>query len=389
MNKNINKFGLGCFVVLAIIGIALMSNRNMLADNLENNKIRITTTTTLENTVLNEHLTSPIDYVIDEEKSIMVDLTSMKLYLINNHQIEKIIDVLYKGPSHLWFQSPTNYFKVGNKKELMRSKIVDVFMPNAVQIHEDFFIHGIPYYPNGERVTSKFSGGCLRIADSDAKYVYDFVNRGFSFIVYEQPISQKTLNSNFVLPIDENKYWIRQDFNSPLKLNGEYLQHSGVDMSTKNPEQVRAISDGKIAFIQLIGGDDAGFGNTVIVEHKIDNTIFYSMYAHLETIENRIRLGDEIKKGDVLGITGASGYNCQNYWRIGNDGCNESGFLDRHLHFEIKTKPVLTNSEGGDVCLRKNGELGPCYGYVPKNPLVYGYYNPITVLTKGINISNN
>jgi hypothetical protein len=83
-----------------------------------------------------------------------------------------------------------------------------------------------------------------------------------------------------------------------------------------------------------------------------------------------------------LGKTGASGYGCQNYWRIGKDGCNENDFLDRHLHFEIKTRPVLTNGEGENDCIQKNNELGPCFGYAPKDPLKYGYYNPIKFISK-------
>ncbi|HRZ29250.1 MAG TPA: hypothetical protein P5052_00285 [Candidatus Paceibacterota bacterium] len=55
--------------------------------------------------------------------------------------------------------------------------------------------------------------------------------------------------------------------------------------------------------------------------------------------------------------------------------------MDRHLHLEIKTKPVLINSEGNNDCQQKNGQLGPCFGYAPKNPLNYGYINPIKFLT--------
>jgi hypothetical protein len=55
--------------------------------------------------------------------------------------------------------------------------------------------------------------------------------------------------------------------------------------------------------------------------------------------------------------------------------------LDRHLHLEIKTKPVLTNSEGNDDCLQKSGSKGPCYGYSPKDPNKYGYTNPLKFIT--------
>jgi hypothetical protein len=51
------------------------------------------------------------------------------------------------------------------------------------------------------------------------------------------------------------------------------------------------------------------------------------------------------------------------------------------LHLEIKTKPILTNSEGGNDCLQKNGAKGSCYGYSPKDPNKYGYINPIKFIT--------
>jgi murein DD-endopeptidase MepM/ murein hydrolase activator NlpD len=178
---------------------------------------------------------------------------------------------------------------------------------------------------------------------------------------------------------------VRQDFNSPLKINGAYLQHAGIDMSTQNAENIYSIYEGEVAFIQIMGDDDAGFGNTVIVKHDIEGNVFYSFYAHLENIEKSISVGKKVDGGDKLGTVGASGYGCQNYWRIGEDGCNASGFLDRHLHFEIKTSPILTNSEGENDCVQKNGELGPCYGYVPTSPLKYGYFDPLKILTEGFN----
>jgi murein DD-endopeptidase MepM/ murein hydrolase activator NlpD len=84
-------------------------------------------------------------------------------------------------------------------------------------------------------------------------------------------------------------------------------------MSTKEPENVKAIYEGTVASIIVMGDTDAGFGNTVIIEHNINNEIIYSLYAHLETINKDIIVGKTIKGGDIIGVTGASGYGCQNY----------------------------------------------------------------------------
>lgn len=354
-----------------------IKNNNLKTINSKNSQIDIS------KMLLSRTKTSPVGYILDEQKSILIDLTDMKLFLLENGLIKKSFDILHKGPRHLWFQSPTNYFNAGAKYKLLRSSIVDVFMPYSVQIHEDFFVHGIPYYPNGERVSSQFSGGCLRVTDENAQEIFNFVEYGTKMIVYNQSIKNDQIASGYFSPIDPEKYWIRQDFNSPLKIHGVYLQHAGVDMSTKEAEPVKAIYHGKISLVQIMGNEDYGFGNTVVIEHVVNDQIFYSLYAHLEKIEKDIYIGKEINGGDIIGVTGASGYGCQNYWRIGKDGCNESGFLDRHLHFEIKSGPTLINSEGENDCPQKNQELGPCFGYVPTSPLKYGYFDPIKILTEG------
>jgi murein DD-endopeptidase MepM/ murein hydrolase activator NlpD len=84
-------------------------------------------------------------------------------------------------------------------------------------------------------------------------------------------------------------------------------------MSTKEPENVKAIYEGEVVSIVVMGDTDAGFGNTIILEHNVNNEIVYSMYAHLESINKDMGVGKKVKGGDVIGITGASGYGCQNY----------------------------------------------------------------------------
>ena len=56
-------------------------------------------------------------------------------------------------------------------------------MPYSVHLFGNYFIHGVPYYPSGEKVSSAYSGGCIRLADDNAKVVYDFINRGTPIII--------------------------------------------------------------------------------------------------------------------------------------------------------------------------------------------------------------
>jgi hypothetical protein len=90
------------------------------------------------------------------------------------------------------------------KSNLLRSSKVDVLMPYSLQFYEDFFVHGIPYYPNGVRVTSAFSGGCLRLEDVDAKVVYDFSKRGMMIILIDE-IPSINPSSPLMYPIEMSK----------------------------------------------------------------------------------------------------------------------------------------------------------------------------------------
>jgi len=94
--------------------------------------------------------------------------------------------------------------------------------------------------------------------------------------------------------------------------------HGGVDLITLNPKTknykrpVRAINSGRIA---LIAKNFSTEGNMVIIDH---GSGIFSVYMHLFNF-NAVKVGEQIKKGDVIGISGQSG-------RVGGP----------HLHFAVK-----------------------------------------------------
>ncbi|MDP2311516.1 MAG: M23 family metallopeptidase [Pseudomonadota bacterium] len=97
------------------------------------------------------------------------------------------------------------------------------------------------------------------------------------------------------------------------------------------------------------GCSDHGLGNTVIVEHILeDGSTTHTQYSHLDRID--VALGDCLEEGDVIGVMGGSAYGCTDYW-------------PKHLHFERKDAPVLENPSGA----------GTHYGYTPD----YGFIDPL------------
>ena len=246
-------------------------------------------------------------------------------------------------------------------------------MPFSFQFYEDFFIHGIPYYSNGERVKPGFSGGCLRLEDNNAEAVYDFVKYDYPVVLVEKYFNKDFDLDKYSMPIDfENSFVINGYLSPSKKKNGEYLQHTGVTFATLGIEPVYAIMNGEISKVLNTSLNDNGFGNTLIIKHEED---VYSLYAHLSVFKKVFLVGSKIKKGEIIGYTGMSGYGCNQYWKLENNGCDQNDILNPNLYFEIKKDNVVYNPFGGKVC---DGDY--CYEYSLKYPRQYGYYNPVEFL---------
>lgn len=85
------------------------------------------------------------------------------------------------------------------------------------------------------------------------------------------------------------------------KYNGKQIDqqyHMGVDLASLSRSDIPAANSGKV-----IGVDDIGiFGKCVLIDHGFG---ICSSYAHLSNIS--VKLGDMVKKGDIIGQTGLTG----------------------------------------------------------------------------------
>lgn len=111
-----------------------------------------------------------------------------------------------------------------------------------------------------------------------------------------------------------------------------------------------------------------GLGMAIIIEHTGG---VYSLYGHLDNIAKPIydavvREGRvySVRKGEPIGLMGRSYYT----QRYGNFGV--------HLHFEVKSTPLLSDA------------LGSFWGYVPDLPTAYGYYDPVTFIEPPPQVEN-
>ncbi len=93
--------------------------------------------------------------------------------------------------------------------------------------------------------------------------------------------------------------------------------HTGVDIRGKSGEPVRASNFGRV----VLAGELFYGGNTVVLDH---GQAIYSVYMHMS--ELRVAEGDLARKGEVLGLVGATG--------------RATG---PHLHYTVKVGPTSVN----------------------------------------------
>lgn len=79
---------------------------------------------------------------------------------------------------------------------------------------------------------------------------------------------------------------------------GKMAFHSGLDISAPRGETVRAPAKGKV----VVAAYDARMGNFIRINHRYE---IETTYGHLSKI--LVRYGQEVKRGDVLGLVGSTG----------------------------------------------------------------------------------
>lgn len=89
--------------------------------------------------------------------------------------------------------------------------------------------------------------------------------------------------------------------------------HKGIDIAGDIGDDVIVALDGEVIYSQF---NDGGYGNLIIVKHEDDMSTYY---GHLSSFD--VKVGDKVKKGDVIG-------------KVGNTGFSTGP----HLHFELRVK---------------------------------------------------
>lgn len=150
------------------------------------------------------------DFLLAGNNLIEVNLIDKKIRVYKKGQLEKEVNVHKRGAKINWGGTPEGVYKVGNKIRIAYSNAAEAYMPFALQIYGKFYLHGIPYYPNGDIIQSYNSGGCVQMKDEDAEAVFKLVEINDPLIVIDSIH-------------DEFKYPSQTPQNNPVLSSASYL----------------------------------------------------------------------------------------------------------------------------------------------------------------------
>lgn len=98
---------------------------------------------------------------------------------------------------------------------------------------------------------------------------------------------------------------------------GRRQTHTGIDIAAPRGTSILAAADGVVTF----SGRMAGYGRVIVVTHGFG---FKTFYGHNQ--KNKVRKGERVKRGQVIGTVGNSGYS-----------------TGSHLHYEVLVKDRTIN----------------------------------------------
>jgi len=114
----------------------------------------------------------------------------------------------------------------------------------------------------------------------------------------EYTIKKVRYSGRFIMPVKHARITSRFTYKRWHPILHKYRPHLGVDWGARKGTPVYATNSGKILF----AGWMRGYGKVVKIKHRGD---YISLYAHLSKI--RVRRGDYVKRGRVVGNVGSTG----------------------------------------------------------------------------------
>ncbi|MEK9153625.1 MAG: L,D-transpeptidase family protein, partial [Patescibacteria group bacterium] len=126
------------------------------------------------------------DLLKNNQDFLEINLQQKQVSFYQQGQVVKTAEILKLGDKVNWGGTPAGLYSVLSGGKEAYSAGAEAYMPYALKFYGKYFLHGSPYYANGDVYASDFSGGCVQIADQDAKEFFDLTKINLPVLVIDQ-----------------------------------------------------------------------------------------------------------------------------------------------------------------------------------------------------------
>lgn len=226
-------------------------------------------------------------------KSVLVNLDTNQLFLYDGTTTIATLQIVSKGRPSSYYETIGGRYTSDYKVPLHFSSFGYVYMPYSVHLFGNYFIHGIPYYPNGEKVSSSYSGGCIRLLDADAKMVYNFISTTTPIIITKgnyTEFSPTEAGTNTITSMNMTRLMTALISLELLKQDDEILDTDGITVTTRKELLYRLLKQNDDTVSTLYAG---ALGEKAYVSYMnkraatlgLTNTTFTSVRSPANTTE--------------------------------------------------------------------------------------------------------
>ena len=159
-----------------------------------------------------------------------------------------------------------------------------------------------------------------------------FAQTPFQFPTANHALYEPGNELKFFAPTAPDKPWTSGSFgcvrdNGTRMHEGLDIRHLQTDRHGEPTDPVMATADGTVVYFSKKPGL-SNYGNYIVIRHVVEGLEIYSLYAHLSVIRPDLKIGEQVKAGEVIAT-------------MGRTSSAEVITKDRaHVHFELN---VLVN----------------------------------------------
>ena len=168
-------------------------------------------------------------FIDDSLTFVEIDLSREQLRYFENGVLVQSAEII-KGPeSGSWWDTPSGMYEVIRQRKDFFSNLAQAQLPWMIAFEENFIIHGEPMYPDGSAIDNDFLGGGVRLANEDAKKLFEVLELGVPVLVhtaesspdtfvYEPPVPDISVPHYFIADIENDTVLAASDLDDVVPI---------------------------------------------------------------------------------------------------------------------------------------------------------------------------